>query len=458
MIRAMITRAVFDPVFWSLKRMPVLSRYRAYQHQQWDDVDTFRARQDKKLAMLLHHAADHVPFYRSRIDGDLRQEIDSDPRKVLGRMPILTKGDLRASVAEMYVDMGRGTFRNSSGGSTGQPVVLYQDADYQASSLASTLLLYEWAGMNRGDSHALLWGAERDLVQGGLGFRRILADFIGNRITLNAFRMSPDRMRDYVAKINRFKPACIEGYAECLYQFAQFIDRNHLQVVAPKTIVSSAGTLFPAMRQQIEATFQTVVFDRYGSREVGNMAAECDRHEGLHVFGETCIVEVVNNEGESVQEGEEGEVLVTNLTNFTMPLIRYQIGDRAVLGKSRCSCGRPYPLLAKIAGRSGASIATEDGGVVSPEFFIHLIGVMHNDGSIGKFQVVQEALDHLVIRLVPASGADLATWPHRDALVRNVRKVVGERCRVEIRFEEDIEPTATGKHLYTINRIGRSGP
>jgi phenylacetate-CoA ligase len=453
----MITRAVFDPIFWSVKRLPVLPRYSTYQHDQWDDVETFQARQDKKLAALLHHAAGNVLFYQSRIKGDMMRAIDNNPRSVLEMMPVLTKSDLRDSAVKMFVDMGRGTFRNSSGGSTGQPVVLYQDADYQASSLASTLLLYEWAGMNRGDSHALLWGAERDLVRGGLGLRRILADFIGNRITLNAFRLSPDRMRDYVARINRFKPVCIEGYAECLYQFAQFVERNNFPVAAPKTIVSSAGTLFPVMRQQIESTFRTVVFDRYGSREVGNMAAECDHHEGLHVFGETCIVEVVDNNGGLVQEGEEGEVLVTSLTNFTMPLIRYQIGDRAVLGKSRCSCGRPYPMLEKIAGRSGASIATEDGGVVSPEFFIHLIGVMHNDGNIGKFQVVQEALDHLVVRLVPAPGADLTVWPHREVLVNHIRKVVGEQCRVDIRFEKDIEPTATGKHLYTINRIGQSG-
>lgn len=457
MIRALITRRIFDTIFWALKRMPVLSHYKTYQRYQWDDVNTFCARQDKMLSRLLRHAADKIPFYQNHIGNELRQALENDPQKALKRMPILTKDDLRNSVDEMCVDMGRGTFRNSSGGSTGQPVVLYQDADFQASSLATTFLLYEWAGMQRGDSHALLWGAERDLVHGGLGFRKIFADFIGNRITLNAFRLSPDRMRDYVKKINRFKPVCIEGYAECLFQFAQFIERNNLQVAAPKTIVSSAGTLFPAMRQQIEKTFRTVVFDRYGSREVGNVAAECDHHEGLHIFGETCVIEVVNNEGEPVQQGEEGEVLVTNLTNFTMPLIRYQIGDRAVLGKTQCSCGRPYPMLAKITGRSGASITTENGGIVSPEFFIHLIGVMHNDGSIGKFQVVQEALNQLVVRLVPTPGADLSTWPHRDELISNIRKAVGENCDVKIQFEDDIEPTATGKHLYTINRTGQPG-
>lgn len=451
-MRDVITRHIFDPWFWALKRMPVLNVYRDFRRLQHNSVEEFKRRQINLVRDLLLHAASRSPFYASRIDPSIQEVIFLDPLKALSLIPVLGKNDLRSHATEILVEMSRGTFVNRSGGSTGQPVEVYQDRKFQASSLATTLLMYEWAGKRIGDSHALLWGAERDLVKGGLGFKQHLADFIGNRITLNAFRLSPERMRHYARRLNAFAPVCLEGYAESLFEFARFLEREALTVRPPRMIVSSAGTLYPQMRGKIQQIFNAEVFDRYGSREVGNMAAECERHEGLHIFGETTVVEVVDAAGQPVAPGTEGDVLVTCLTNYTMPLIRYRIGDRAVFKAGLCSCGRPYPLLERIAGRDGASLRSLDGGVVSPEFFIHLIGVMHNDGRVGVFQVVQEALDRVVVRLAPTPGSDLRHWPARVLIERDIKTAMGT-CEVEFRVEETIEPTPTGKHLYTINRV-----
>lgn len=451
-----LTGVVFDPLFWKIKGMPVLKQYQDFRERQFSSVEAFRERQNKLLSGILLHALLNIPLYKPRYTEKFKDEILTDPRHALGKMPIITKAELRNHLDELHFEMGLGTFTNRSGGSTGQPTRFYQDRNYQTSALASIRMFYEWAGKRAGDRHALLWGAERDLVKGGLGLRKTFADFIGNRITLNAFRLSPERMRDYVTRINRFKPACIEGYAQTLYEFSRFIERNGLEVHSPDEIISSAGTLLPEMRTRMEKTFSTHVFDRYGSREVGGIAAECEFHNGLHVFGETNLVEVVDENGNAVAEGEEGEVLVTSLTNFTMPLIRYRIGDRAVRGKDRCACGRPYPLLQRITGRSDSSFETPTGGVVSPEFFIHLIGVMHNDGRIGKFQVVQETLNSILVRLVPVENADLSTWEAGDKVVEQIQTAMGCKCHVEFRIEKDIEPSPTGKHLYTIKHLKRA--
>jgi phenylacetate-CoA ligase len=457
-VRRSLTRNFFEPLFWRLKKMPVLARYKQFRELQWDTCGTFQQRQDDALRSLLAHAVRRIPFYVSSVDTRCKALISNAPREALGSFPVLTKENLRSSLSELYVELGHGTFSNSSGGTTGQPVKLYQDRVYQIDALASTLLAYEWAGKMPGDSHALLWGAERDLIKGGLGIRQRTADFLGNRITLNAFRLSPERMRQYMDKINWFRPACIEGYASSLYEFAQFVERSHLAVSFPNAVVSSAGTLYPAMREIIQRVFSCPVFDRYGSREAGNMAAECERRQGLHVLGETTLIEIVDDAGNPVGEGQEGEILVTNLTNYTMPLIRYRIGDRAVSGGAKCACGRPYPLLERIAGRAGASLVTASGGVVSPEFFIHLIGVMHNDGSIGRFQVVQSELSHIVVRLVPALGADLDKWTRRDAVRRQIGIAMGGPVAVEFKIESDIEPTTTGKHLYTVSHVSHPPP
>jgi phenylacetate-CoA ligase len=259
-------------------------------------------------------------------------------------------------------------------------------------------------------------------------------------------------MRRYAEIICRSRPTCLEGYADALYELAVRVERDALPMRAPGTIVSSAGTLLPHMRETIERAFGARVFDRYGSREVGDIAAECDRHEGLHVFGETTIVELVDEDGREVGEGGEGEVLVTSLHNYTMPLIRYRIGDRAVRGTDRCSCGRPYPLLAGVAGRSESRLRSMDGGVVLPAFLRHVIGVEGNDGSIRKFQVVQEAADRITVVIVPYEGSEGRALAREDDMRARIQQKMGE-CEVRFVLADHIDPTPTGKHLYVVNRM-----
>ena len=113
-------------------------------------------------------------------------------------------------------------------------------------------------------------------------------------------------------------------------------------------IMTSAGTLHPLMREKIETAFQCKVFNRYGSREVGDIASECEAHAGLHVFPSGNYIEIVDDQGHPVPNGEEGNILVTNLYNYAMPLIRYYIGDRGVLSRSdRCACGRQGQISGK---------------------------------------------------------------------------------------------------------------
>jgi phenylacetate-CoA ligase len=327
-----------------------------------------------------------------------------------------------------------------------------QDRIFQSDALATTVLMYEWAGVPRGSRHIKLWGAPRDLGTGKVAMRRRAADWLSNRTTLDAFDMSEERMRGYAQRISAARPVCLEGYADGLYELALLIERQGLDVNPPGAVVSSAGTLLPHMREAIERAFGAPVFDRYGTREVGNVAAECDRHEGLHVFGETAFVEVTGRDGRAVDAGEEGELLVTTLSNYSMPLVRYRIGDRAVKGPDRCSCGRPYPLLARVLGRNESCVTRPGGGVVLPEFFIHVVGVEHNDGSIAKFQVIQEALTRLTIAIVPSEGAGEAALAGAEGMRARIRQMMGD-CDIEFVLVDHIDPTPTGKHLYVINRI-----
>jgi len=452
-LRQMLASRVSDPLLWNVvKRYPVLDRLSEWRQHQWDSAAALEARQMRALGALLSHALARVPYYAERVPGLTLEGAAAAPDDSLAAFPILEKRDLTLHADSLTCEMGRGSYWNLTGGSTGEPVRFRQDRVYLTNALATAMLFYEWAGFPKGASHIKLWGAPRDLGSGSVARRRRVADWLFNRITLDAFDMSELTMRRYAETISRSRPACLEGYANALYELAICVERLGLHMNAPGAIVSSAGTLLPHMREEIEGAFGAEVFDRYGTREVGGVAAECDRHEGLHIFGETAVVEVVDEDGRAVGEGEEGEVLVTNLHNYTMPLIRYRIGDRAVRGADRCSCGRPYPLLERVVGRTESCIHRRDGGVVLAEFFIYVVGQEYNDGSIGKFQVVQEALDRITVIIVPVEGTGERALAHEADIRARIQQVVGD-CEIRFILTDRIDPTPTGKHMYVVNKM-----
>lgn len=452
-LRVELTSRIIDPVVWGvIKRIPFHTLLSQFRKEQWDDHETFSKRQAERLSQVLSHAVARVPFYTNRGRPVSPEILRSDSLRALASFPVLEKKDLRENLADLTCEMGRGTFRDSSGGSTGEPVTVVKDKIFLGASLAAAQVFHEWAGVHRGERQVKLWGAARDLDAGTAIWRRV-GEFVYNRRTLNAFEMSVETMRSYTERLSGFRPVCLEGYADALYELAKFTAESDLSIPKPRAIVSSASTLHPHMRDLIEGAFGASVFNRYGGREAGGMAGECDRHEGLHVFGETVVLEVVDSSGREVEEGEEGDVLVTSLWNYTMPLIRYRIGDRAIKGPSLCSCGRPYPLLKHIVGRSGASFPRPGGGNVVPEFFIHVIGVECNDGSIAKFQVVQEAMDRIVVRVVPKSGTDVISSHLQEQIAARIHDAMGEGCDVRFSIEDDIAPTPTGKHMYTVSLV-----
>ena len=150
--------------------------------------------------------------------------------------------------------------------------------------------------------------------------------------------------------------------------------------------------------------------------------------------------------------GRMGNVYVTALDNLSMPLIRYGIGDMAIPAKTpKCSCGRGAPLIETVVGRHIEVFKTRDGKVVPGEFFIHFVGVVYNKGVVKKFQVIQKSYDYILIKAVLLDNQKFAeTIP---ALVGSIRKVMGQDCKVEFEYVDDIPPTKSGKYLYTISEL-----
>ena len=412
----------------------------------------------ERLTSLLLHAYQHVPYYRSVLTESGAIDVhDNVVLENFSRIPALTKDILREQFDRLRDTSrhSRAVYGNTSGGSTGEPVRFLQDNVFFSELMAFKYFGFHMMGKEPGDREIRLWGSERDLLVGQETRQTRLKYFLYNSTPLNAFRMTEAGMRDYIHTINRKKPKIIEAYVQSIYELAVFAHREKMRVYSPPSgILVSAGTLYPDMRTTIEGVFRCRVFNRYGSREVGDMACECDRQEGLHVNALCHYIEILDDDMNPVGPGEIGRVYVTLLSNYTMPLIRYDIGDiaeRCVEGAEQCSCGRGLPLIKSIRGRDVNIFTTREGTKVDGEFFTHLF---YFKDWCRKFQVVQTEFDRIVVKLVLDErfrGEFERDW---KGIIRDMQKVMGDDCMIEYEKVEDIAPTPSGKYVYTVSLVG----
>lgn len=428
----------------------VARQARVYRASQWEAPAFHEKKMEQALAHLFTHCWGNVPYYKALF---LAQGFSKPGEVRLNILPELTKSMIRENFERLKsTDLRqRQWFITKSGGSTGEPVSVIQDFHYRVYSEAKKQICFEWAGYEFGDSLIKLWGAEQDILLTKKSLRSRLANLLANRVTLNSFLMSPERMRHYLAVINKTKPRCVLAYAHSIYELAKFAKLEGIPVHSPQAIITTSETLYPFMRQGIEATFQCAIFDQYGSRELSCLASECNRHEGLHVNSETVCFEVVDERGQACAPGVEGDILVTSLVNQAMPLIRYRIGDRAVWQDKACACGRGLALLQKVTGRSMDCFRRADGSIIPGEYFIHFLGVVFNEGWVKQVQVIQEEYELVRVIIVPSQGA--YSQKNIDEVKNIIRLVMGESCRVDVEIATQPELTKTGKFRYTVCKL-----
>jgi phenylacetate-CoA ligase len=303
-----------------------------------------------------------------------------------------------------------------------------------------------------GEPAIFIWGSERDIIQGSMGIKKILLNMLTNEVYVNAFMMTPTRMREVLRLLNSRPPKLIIAYVQCIYELAQFAERENIRVIPQTAVMTSAGTLHAFMREKIERVFQCKAFNRYGSREVGDIAGECTGHAGLHVFPWGNYVEIVDDEANIVPNGTEGNILVTNLLNFAMPLIRYFIGDRGILSPSdQCSCGRQGQILEKISGRNVDLFMKKDGSLVDGEYFTHLL--YYRDW-VQKFQIVQKDYSTIQFKIV-LNGVECPEKAELDEIIKKTKLVMDQDCTISFEFLNDIMPAKSGKYRYTISEVPR---
>ncbi len=393
----------------------------------------------------LHFAEQKVPFYRRRFAEHGVRAADVKAPEDLVRIPVLTKADIIAHGRELIAEGYTGELiASATGGSTGEPVRFYLDHTTYERRVAAAMRSDGWAGAKVGDKEIHLWGIPLVPESPLKKKKRELHEALLRKKYVCAFDLSEERLAAVVDEIVSYRPHLIVGYTTPLYHAARFALETGRKLPAPRGLVCSAERLFEHQRRTIELAFGAPVFNRYGCREMMLLAAECDRHEGLHINVEGVYLELVR-EGRHAAPGEPGEVIVSDLVSRSMPLLRYKNEDIAVGSASTCTCGRGMPLLASVEGRVLDMIVGPEGQLLAGEFFPHLL---KDFVTVKRYQVHQDRDRAITIKLVPAKDY---RDEHARLIEHALRKYLGDRAVIRVRVTDDIALTRGGKHRVTIS-------
>lgn len=437
------------PMHHWLVSFPVWRYYFQLRASQWLRPEEIRELQELKLRRLVLHAYRHVPYYRELFDREHLAPTSIRTLEDLQRLPVLTKEEIRR---HLHFDLMSSHHDKSkmlavtTSGSTGEPLTLYADKAQLEMRWATTLRNCEWTGYRFGDRQVRLWHSTLGLSR-LRAVREHLDAWLSRRTFFRAFAMDERNLDRFVRFLRRKQPVLIDGYAEAFNMIANYLHAHSVDGVRPKGIISSAQTLSRESRALIEEAFHTKVFDKYGSREFSGIAHECEAHAGHHVNAESYIVEIVHD-GRPVRPGELGEVLVTDLNNLSVPLIRYALGDLAVAAESPCPCGRGLPLIGEVQGRTQAIIIGTNGCFLPGTFFAHLLKDYGH--IIRQFQVVQETLGKVELKIIRGprfSDGEL------EKLMAQIREHLGGDMVIDVQFVEAIPLGRTGKHYHSVSKL-----
>ncbi len=443
-----IARHLICPLHELLVGRKTFAFVRALEASQWLGGDELRLVQRSKLGALLAHAFDHVSFYRERLQaaGVDQRTAREEPFEALARLPLLDKSTIRENLERMtWSDMPGGLVRFNTGGSSGEPLIFYLDRRRQAYDQAARIRTHRWFGVDVGERELYLWGSPIEVARSDLLKR--WRDRLFNHRLLSAFELSPRRMDEYLRVVKAYKPACLFGYPSSLALFVRHArDRGaNLRHCGLKAVFVTGEVCLPGDRETIADYFEVPVADCYGSRDGGFVSHQCERGR-YHITAENIVVEIIGEDG-PVAMGKRGEVVLTHLDCYGMPLIRYRTGDVAGLLDEVCPCGRGLPLMQAVEGRTTDFIHLPDG---TTKHALSVIYPLREMVGISQFRIMQQADYGVDVEFVLSEGQ--AGRPSEQQVAEAVTRVTGRCIAVRARQVSGIPVSGSGKFRYVISQ------
>jgi phenylacetate-CoA ligase len=434
---------------------------RELERAQWLSGEELRARTEARLGPLLRHAAENVPFYRDAYrrlglaPDELRTSID------LTRLPIVSKAVYR----EHFPDQFRAAnvpryrcLRRWTSGSTGAPFPICLDRQALPRIFASHLFYDSWFDLFPFDRYVRIVAPNAPepplpadtpvtvrLRQSAMARLQVLYEAWTQK-QIPVGQVDGEGAEIVYRGIEAFRPAFVLGYSSALATLADQLLRLGLRLSRPiRGVIVIAELLTPLRRRLIEAYFQAPIVNRYGLRELGSWSAQSCREtpEQFHVNSELVVWESVREDGTPAAPGETGRIVLTDLHNYANPVIRYDTGDLAVVRSVPCACGRGFPLVGPIEGRSQEYLRTPSGKVIRPAMLErYFFGQDAPLDEVRHYQLLQGALGRVRLQIVPGPSFNARS----DArLVSDLAQLFGEEAITTIETVTTIPAEKSGK-------------
>lgn len=446
--------------------------FKEYINSEYEPVEIRKKRQWEKIAAILKHAYINVPFYKDKFNkvGIRPEDIKSESDFI--KIPITTKTELHNNfpnniIAKNY-NLRNVRFSNTSG-TSGRHLILVQDNTDINYKYASKLRSFYLMGSEIGDKLLRIApnecqpcfseGCTRDInflkyfkmkFTQDKDFGQAHYIFLENKLInpiLHKRRFPPPLKADFkdkdldffIEEINNFKPDLLTGYPLYLYLIAKHIEKKNIHIKRVKAIDLTAGLSTESLRRYFAQQFNAPVYQAYGGCEFGRIATSCKYSNGLmHILEDLCFVEFIDQKGETVPEYTLGNIIVTSLTNYAMPLIRYEIGDVGWYSNNLCLCERTTKLM-DIEGRLQDLIVTREGKILTEKvFFDHFL----NYPGLRFFQLLQLDLDKYEFLMVKEDSEKI----NHEQIEKDLRKILGNHVYLDLKYVDYIVPASSGKY------------
>jgi phenylacetate-CoA ligase len=392
----------------SLEISQIWPAFRELERTQWEDPANIVPKQLAQLRNLLAHCLAQVPYYQREFASANISPPDLQSLTDWQGLPILE----REMVQEHFSDLCapnlppglKAIGKISTSGTTGVPVQILQTNAVHLFWYACYLRDLQWCGIDPGGTLAVI----RPTHTQGENLERWRAGVslsTWNPVLNNLIEMGPLHAMDITQDphrqlewLRRVNPDYLLSYPGNLEQLAGLLAETGERIPNLRIVQAIAETLSADAQARIEAAFGVPVKMNYSCCEAGYLASSCPLGHGLHVHSENVLLELVDREGRPCRPGESGRVLLTTLHNYLTPLIRYNIQDEATLAPGPCPCGRGLPLLVRVDGKVRPWLLLPNG---QRKNSVGLILDLRRIGAYRQHQLIQQAPDRLLVRVVP---------------------------------------------------------
>lgn len=419
--------------------------HNSFQNAMEFTQEQFYEYQKKQLENTIRHCVVNVPYYREH----KKLYVKNDKVLPINQMPIMPKKLLRENIKLFYADKGIGFYRfHATSGTSGSPLKI--KASYKSHGMITAGILRHKGRYGLSSSHrtACLTGFFKPATDNSE--RIAWRDYIANRLFLSIYQFNDSRVAEYAKLLKKFRPDELFGYASSLNLLAQAFKRNHIEPIKTiKVVTSTSEVMYSDWRKCIEDVFAAPVAEHYGSQELQCFITQCPKGT-MHINPEFGIVEVVDDDGNTLPIGKEGQILLTGLANDAMPLVRYQIGDRTSLLdlNKPCECGLSWPAIKSISGRSEDAIITPDG---RPLMYLNFHCTEFIKG-IMESQFIQDSEDHLTIKIVVGQQFSKES---EQVIVDDIHNRSGFNFKINFEYLDRIPRGARGKFKAVVNLLDK---